>query len=103
MGNILTFQITIFTLGALGFLSRRIGLVSEKGQSSFNNLVIYMILPVSDIARGLSVILAAMPAGATTGILAEKYNAEPAFATKLVVLSTLLSIPTIAVWMLILE
>lgn len=69
-------------------------------------LIVYLVclfLHISGIARGLSLILAAMPAGATTSILAEKYNAEPAFATRLVVLSTLLSIPTIAVWMLILE
>ena len=69
-------------------------------------LIVYLAvlpLPVSDTARGLSVILAAMPAGATTSMLAEKYNMEPVFGTKLVVFSTLLSLPTIAVWSLILR
>ena len=46
--------------------------------------------------------LAAMPAGATTSILAEKYDMEPAFATKMVIFSTLLSLPTICIWSLLL-
>ncbi len=55
-------------------------------------------LPVSSMVKGLCVILAAMPAGATTGILAEKYRMEPEFATKLVIVSTLLSLPTLFFW-----
>lgn len=69
-------------------------------------LAVYLVLlplPVSDTVRGLSVILAAMPAGATTSMLAEKYDMEPVFGTKLVVFSTLLSLPSIAVWSLILR
>ena len=64
-------------------------------------LIIYVvltILPVSHLARGLSVILAAMPAGATTSMLASKYDRDPVFATKLVVFSTLCSIPAIIIW-----
>lgn len=64
-------------------------------------LIIYIILtilPISHLARGLSVILAAMPAGATTSMLASKYDRDPAFATKLVVFSTLCSIPAIIIW-----
>jgi len=60
--------------------------------------VILTILPVSHLVRGLSVILAAMPAGATTSMLASKYDRDPVFATKLVVFSTLCSIPAIIVW-----
>ena len=51
---------------------------------------------------GILVLLAAMPAGATTSILAEKYDMEPAFATKMVIFSTLLSLPTICVWSMLL-
>ena len=47
-------------------------------------------------------ILTAMPAGATTSILAEKYGMESEFATKLVITSTLLSLPTVFLWNLIL-
>ena len=64
-------------------------------------LIIYVVLtiiPVSHLVRGLSVILAAMPAGATTSMLASKYDRDPVFATKLVVFSTLCSIPAIIIW-----
>jgi len=52
---------------------------------------------------GLSVILAAMPAGATTSMLAAKYEMAPEFATKMVVFSTLCSIPSIAAWSVLLH
>lgn len=60
--------------------------------------VILTLLPVSSLVRGLSVILAAMPAGATTSMLASRYDRDPVFATKLVVFSTLCSIPAIIIW-----
>ena len=59
-------------------------------------------LPLDRTAFGICVHLAAMPAGATTSILAEKYDMEPAFATKMVIFSTLLSLPTICVWSMLL-
>ena len=59
-------------------------------------------LPVSHLVRGVSVLLAAMPAGATTSMLAAKYDRDPAFATKLVVFSTLCSVPAIIAWSFIL-
>ena len=51
---------------------------------------------------GLSVILAGMPAGATTTILASNYDGDEEFAVKLVVLSTALSIITIPLWEILL-
>lgn len=59
-------------------------------------------LPLDRTAFGICVLLAAMPSGATTSILAEKYEMEPAFATKMVIFSTLLSLPTICIWSLLL-
>lgn len=56
------------------------------------------LLPVSTTARNICVILAAMPVAANTSILADKYDANSIYATKLVVVSTLLSIPTTALW-----
>ena len=61
-----------------------------------------LLLPISAMARGLCVILAAMPAGATTSILADRYDQDPAFASKLVIISTALSIPTTLIWTMIL-
>lgn len=59
-------------------------------------------LPVSGVVKGIAVILTAMPAGATTSILAAKYGMEPKFATKMVIFSTLLSLPTLCLWSLLL-
>ena len=69
-------------------------------------LVLYGILcllPVSRLVRGLSVLLAAMPAGATTSILASKYARDPEFAAKLVTVSTVFSVPALAVWSMVLR
>ena len=60
------------------------------------------LLPISLTARNICVILAAMPVAANTSIIADQYNQDSLFATKLVVISTLLSIPTTALWSLVL-
>ena len=69
-------------------------------------LIIYIataFLPISPIVRGVAVLLSAMPAGATTSILASKYDMEPEFATKMVITSTLLSLPSICIWSIVLN
>ncbi|MBR3296432.1 MAG: AEC family transporter [Firmicutes bacterium] len=71
----------------------------------FLPLLVYLVcrlIGFSHIVTGLSVILAAMPAGATTSMLAQKYDQDPKFATKLTIFSTLLSIPSVFIWSLIL-
>ena len=65
--------------------------------------VVCKVLAVSPLATGICVILAAMPAGATTTMLAAKYERDPEFATKMVIFSTLCSIPAIFVWSLLLK
>ena len=60
------------------------------------------LLDVPSLVTGVCVILTAMPAGATTSILASKYGCDEIFATKLVVASTILSMVTIPVWNIIL-
>ena len=57
---------------------------------------------VSGLPPRLSVLLAAMPAAATTSMLSSKYECAPDFATRMVILSTLCSIPTIFLWSLLL-
>ena len=69
-------------------------------------LVVYLacrVLGVSHLVTGVSTLLAAMPAGATTTMMASKYNRDPQFATKLVIFTTLCSIPAIVVWSMILK
>ena len=62
-----------------------------------------LLLPVSKTVTGISVLLAAMPAGATTTMLASRYNRDPRFATQLVIFTTLCSVPAIVIWSLILR
>lgn len=57
-----------------------------------------LLLHVDSMVTGVSVLLAAMPAGATTSILASKYGCDEIFATKLVVFSTLASLLTTPIW-----
>ena len=64
--------------------------------------VVCRLLGISTLVTGVSVLLAAMPAGATTTMLAAKYNRDPEFATRLVVFTTLCSIPAIFLWILVL-
>lgn len=57
-----------------------------------------MLFKVNPLLMGVSVVLAGMPAGTTTAILAAKYGGDEKFATKCVVLSTVLSLITIPIW-----
>lgn len=57
---------------------------------------------IDGIAEGVAVVLAAMPMGGTTAILAEKYDGDAAFAGKCVIVSTLLSLVTTPLWCLVL-
>ncbi len=68
-------------------------------------LVVYLacrLLGVSHTVTGVSTLLAAMPAGATTSMLSAKYNRDPQFATKLVIFTTLCSVPAIFLWSMLL-
>ena len=55
------------------------------------------------LVTGVSVVLAAMPVGTTTAILAVKYNGDEEFATKCVVLTTLLSMIMVPIWCLVIQ
>lgn len=61
------------------------------------------ILPVDSLVTGVSTLLAAMPAGATTAILASKYDGDAIFATKCVVFSTVMSLASTFLWSVILS
>lgn len=57
-----------------------------------------LLLPVTQTARAISVILAAMPVAVNTSLLAEKYGGDSVYSTKLIVVSTLFSIPSTVLW-----
>lgn len=60
------------------------------------------MFPVPPLLSGVSVLLTGMPAGSTTAILAAKYHGDYIFATKCVVVTTLLSLITIPLWCMVL-
>lgn len=53
---------------------------------------------LSGLPAAVSVVLAAMPAGATTAILASRYECDSAFAASCVTVSTVFSLVAIPVW-----
>ena len=61
------------------------------------------ITNVHSLITGVSVVLAGMPAGSTTAILASKYGGDAEFASKCVVLTTILSMLAIPMWCIILS
>lgn len=61
------------------------------------------IFNIEPLVTGVTVLLTAMPAGTTTGILAAKYDGDYIFATKCIVFSTLSSIVSTPIWSLILK
>ncbi|MDR1933402.1 MAG: AEC family transporter [Spirochaetales bacterium] len=71
------------------------------GLLPFMAYAVCLLFRLNAEVTGISVLLTAMPAGATTTIMAAKYNGNGAFASKCVVLSTLLSFVSTAAWSLI--
>ena len=49
VGEMLTLQVTIFSVMAMGFLLKKIKLISDRGQKEITDLVIYLILPANII------------------------------------------------------
>ncbi|MFA6733003.1 MAG: AEC family transporter, partial [Sphaerochaeta sp.] len=60
------------------------------------------LLGVEPLIIGVSVILGAMPGGSSTVILAAKYGSDTVFTSKLVIVSTILSMLSIPIWCLVL-
>ena len=56
------------------------------------------IVGLNRTATGVAVMLTGMPAGSTAAIFAARYDSDAPFATKCVVLTTLLSMVTIPIW-----
>ncbi|SCH98124.1 auxin efflux carrier [uncultured Clostridium sp.] len=61
------------------------------------------ITNIQSLITGVAVVLAGMPAGSTTAILASKYGGDAEFASKCVVLTTILSMLAIPMWCIVLS
>lgn len=59
-------------------------------------------LPIDGMLRGITVIMAGMPAPITTALLSAKYGGDEKYATGMIFLSTLLSLITLPIWCLFL-
>ncbi|MGE4585305.1 MAG: AEC family transporter [Sphaerochaeta sp.] len=57
---------------------------------------------IDRVVTGVAVILAAMPGGSSTVILASKYGRDTSYASKLVIVSTMLSLISIPFWGMVL-
>ena len=57
-------------------------------------------LPVDPVLRGITVIMAGMPAPVTTALLSSKYHGDERYATGMIFLSTLMSLLTLPLWCL---
>lgn len=64
--------------------------------------VITAFLPIDGMLRGITVIMAGMPAPITTALLSAKYGGDEKYATGMVFLSTILSLITLPLWCLVL-
>ncbi|SHJ77462.1 hypothetical protein SAMN02745751_03338 [Dethiosulfatibacter aminovorans DSM 17477] len=63
---------------------------------------ITLILQIDPVVGGVAVLLAAMPATSVTPVLAEKFNSDYVLGTKIVVLSSVLSLLSIPIWRMVL-
>lgn len=59
-------------------------------------------LPIDPMLRGITVILAGMPAPITTALLSAKYGGDEKYATGMIFLSTIVSLITLPLWCLFL-
>lgn len=64
--------------------------------------VITAFLPIDSMLRGITVIMAGMPAPITTALLSAKYGGDEKYATGMIFLSTLVSLVTLPLWCLVL-
>lgn len=56
------------------------------------------VLGLDNVSLGVSVLMTGMPAGATAAIFAARYESDAPFATKCVVMTTLVSMITLPIW-----
>lgn len=63
--------------------------------------IVCRLMNVDHLLTGVCVLITGMPAGSTSVILAAKYHCDYIFATKCVVISTLLSMATVPLWCMV--
>lgn len=66
-------------------------------------MIMCRLLGIGTLVTGVCTILAGMPAGSTTAILAEKYDGDAKYASECVFLSTVLSLFTMPLLYMVLS
>lgn len=61
-------------------------------------LVITAMLPLDAMLRGVTIIIAGMPAPITTALLSAKYGGDERYAAGMIFLSTIVSLVTLPIW-----
>lgn len=64
--------------------------------------VITAFLPIDSMLRGITVIMAGMPAPITTALMSAKYGGDEKYATGMIFLTTILSLITLPLWCVVL-
>lgn len=66
-------------------------------------VLVRFILPVDTLPGNVCVVLTGMPAASATAMLAQKYNVDPGFASKIIFVSTVFSLITLPLTTILLE
>ncbi len=83
---------TIFNRDTLTFSVFRLAILPAMA------LLVGRMLGLDNVSLGISVLMTGMPAGATAAIFAARYKSDAPFATKCVVMTTLVSMLTLPLW-----
>lgn len=83
---------TIFNKDTLAFSVFRLAILPAIA------LGVGRLLGLDNVSLGISVLMTGMPAGATAAIFAARYKSDAPFATKCVVMTTLISMLTLPLW-----
>jgi predicted permease len=86
---------TIVTPTTLAFSVFRLGILPAIAFG------VSLLFGLDNVATGIAVLMTGMPAGATAAIFAARYDSDAPFATRCVVLTTLISMLTLPVWCLV--
>lgn len=102
--------LTMFIVGTI-LADVKLSTVPNRDTLSFSVLRLFLLpaaalafgrlIGLDNVSLGISVLMTGMPAGATAAIFAARYDSDAPFATKCVVMSTLISMLTLPMWSLI--
>lgn len=79
------------------FKAVSVGVVFRFGAGFITSLVLVKILQMTGVTSGVAIVSSSMPSAINTYVLAKKYDANPEFASVMILVSTLVSLVVIAI------